>query len=122
MCPSEDLSSRWSIYPRTCTTTSRRRYVYASVTWPLYQFITPLPGSPHTLYHFLSNHLPLLFPPRSDPPVSSRVNPQTQFTGDLAYALVQGVVSPSEAEIPWLGACLTGADGWLNICIGLNHL
>ena len=83
--------------------------------------ITPFLGSPHTLYHFLSNHLPLLFPPRSNPPVSSRVNPQTQSTGDLAYALVQGVVSPSEAEIPWLGACLTGADGWLNICIGLHH-
>lgn len=44
-----------------------------------------------------------------------------QGTSDLAYALVQGVVSPPEAEIAWLGACLAGADGWLNICIGLNR-
>jgi len=96
-------------------------YIHRSLDHYIRMLITLLLGSPHTLYHFLSTHLPLLFPPRSNPPVSSRVNPQTQSTGDLAYALVQGVVSPSEAEIPWLGACLTGADGWLNICIGLNH-
>ncbi|EKM80858.1 hypothetical protein AGABI1DRAFT_119425 [Agaricus bisporus var. burnettii JB137-S8] len=75
-------------------------------------------GSPHTLHHFLSVHLPLLFPSRPSPPTSSRVN---QPTPELAYALVQGVLTPPEAEMAWLGACLAGADGWLNVCIGLNR-
>ncbi|KAF9451257.1 hypothetical protein P691DRAFT_796986 [Macrolepiota fuliginosa MF-IS2] len=77
-------------------------------------------GTPHTLYHFLSTHLPLLFPPRSTLPVTSRVSPATQTNTELAYALVQGIISPPEAEMAWLGACLAGADGWLNVCIGVN--
>jgi autophagy-related protein 5 len=95
------------------------KYYYPDLI-PFYPYVSST-GTPHTLYHFLSAHLPLLFPSRSVPPVSSRVNPSSQYTGDLAYALVQGVVSPPEAEIAWLGACLTGADGWLNICIGVNR-
>ncbi|KDR75414.1 hypothetical protein GALMADRAFT_249466 [Galerina marginata CBS 339.88] len=78
-------------------------------------------GTPHTLSHFFSTHLSLLFPPRPPPPPPSRLNPNPQAPNvpELAYALVQGVVSPPEAELAWLGACLAGADGWLNICIGI---
>lgn len=68
-------------------------------------------GSPATLAHYLSTHLPMLFPPSpSDPPFHN-----------LAYALIQGVVVPPEAEMPWLGACMSGADGWVNVCVGLLH-
>ncbi|KDQ49374.1 hypothetical protein JAAARDRAFT_212250 [Jaapia argillacea MUCL 33604] len=66
-------------------------------------------GGPHTLATFLSTHLPLLFPPERSP--SSRT---------LAYPLVQGVLCPPEAEMAWLGACMAGADGWVNVCIGLS--
>ena len=80
-------------------------------------------GSPNTLYHLLSTHLPLLFPPRPPPPPPSRLNPNPSAPAVpvLAYALIQGVVSPPEAELAWLGACLAGADGWLNICIGVSR-
>lgn len=80
-------------------------------------------GSPHTLYDFLSTNLSLLFPPRPPPPPPSRLNPNPQAPAvpALAYALIQGVVSPPEAELAWLGACLAGADGWLNICIGITR-
>jgi len=62
-------------------------------------------GIPHTLSHYLSTHIPLLFPPQS--------------SADIAYALIQGVLAPPEADMAWLGACLAGADGWVNICVGL---
>ncbi|KAH7925923.1 autophagy-related protein [Leucogyrophana mollusca] len=64
-------------------------------------------GLPHTLAHYLSTHLPLLFPqpPSSDP--------------NLAYALIQGVLAPPESEMAWLGACMAGADGWVNVCVGI---
>ncbi|CAA7259270.1 unnamed protein product [Cyclocybe aegerita] len=80
-------------------------------------------GTPHTLAHFVSNHLPLLFPPRPPPPPPSRLNPNPQAPAvpELAYALIQGVISPPEAELAWLSACLSGADGWLNICIGISR-
>lgn len=61
-------------------------------------------GSINTLSRFLDTHLPLLFPADRAP---------------LAYALIQGVLAPPEAEMAWLGACLAGADGWVNICVGL---
>ncbi|KAH9949007.1 autophagy protein Apg5-domain-containing protein [Amylocystis lapponica] len=64
-------------------------------------------GTTHTLAYFLTTHLPLLFP--ADP--TSR--------GDLAYALVQGVLAPPDTEMAWLGACMAGADGWVNVCVGL---
>ncbi|KAL6310316.1 autophagy protein Apg5-domain-containing protein [Sparassis latifolia] len=66
-------------------------------------------GSTHTLSHFLHTHLPLLFP-SSDP---------SAHQNSLAYALVQGVFAPSDAEMAWLGACMAGADGWVNVCVGL---
>lgn len=66
-------------------------------------------GSTHTLQQFLSHHLPQLFPPSlSEPPFH-----------DLGYALIQGVVTPPEAEMAWLGACMSGADGWVNVCVGV---
>ena len=65
------------------------------------------PGSMHTLSAFLTAHLPLLFPD----PASKKPN--------LAYALIQGVPAPPDTEMAWLGACMAGADGWVNICVGL---
>ncbi|KAF7795506.1 hypothetical protein EIP86_006668 [Pleurotus ostreatoroseus] len=66
-------------------------------------------GTPHTLGNFLAQHLPLLFPASaSDPPFR-----------DLAYPIVQGVVTPKDTEMAWLGACMAGADGWLNVCVGI---
>ncbi|TDL22655.1 autophagy protein 5 [Rickenella mellea] len=62
-------------------------------------------GSPTTLGSFLATHLPLLF---------------TQGRAK-AYALIQGVVCPYEAEMAWLGACMAGADGWVNIMVGIER-
>ncbi|KAI0790719.1 autophagy protein Apg5-domain-containing protein [Abortiporus biennis] len=68
-------------------------------------------GTPITLGHFLSTHLPLLFPASaSDPPFR-----------DLGYAIIQGVLTPADTEMAWLGACMAGADGWVNVCVGLLH-
>ena len=67
------------------------------------------PGFANTLGNVLSLQLPLLFPPSaSDPPFQ-----------DLAYSLVQGIVAPKESEMAWLGACMAGADGWVNVCVGI---
>ncbi|KAL4074331.1 autophagy protein Apg5-domain-containing protein [Scleroderma citrinum] len=62
--------------------------------------------TPHTLAHYLSTHLPQLFPSRT-----SGLN--------LAFPLIQGIVLPPETEMAWLGVCLAGADGWVNVCVGL---
>lgn len=62
--------------------------------------------TPHTLARYLSTHLPQLFPPRT-----SELN--------LAFPLIQGIILPPETEMAWLGACLAGADGWVNVCVGL---
>lgn len=59
-----------------------------------------------TLGGFLTTHVPLLFP--ADKPA-------------LAYALIQGVICPLDAELGWLGACMAGADGWVNIMIGIER-
>ena len=67
-------------------------------------------GTPNTLADLLSLHLPLLFPA-----------PGPGAGPTIAYALLQGVVTPAEAELAWLGACMSGADGWVNICIGLGR-
>ncbi|KAH8119041.1 autophagy protein 5 [Phellopilus nigrolimitatus] len=61
-------------------------------------------GSFNTLRNFLCTHLPLLFPSQKRA---------------LAYAVVQGVVCPLDAEIAWLGACMAGADGWVNLMISI---
>ncbi|KAF8124921.1 autophagy-related protein [Boletus edulis] len=66
-------------------------------------------GSAHTLSHYLSTHLPLLYPP------------QPSSSSELAYALIQGIVAPPETEMGWLGASLAGADGWVNICVGISR-
>ena len=64
-------------------------------------------GTMHTLSTFLTARLPLLFPE----PSSGKPN--------LGYALVQGVPAPPDTEMAWLGACMAGADGWVNVCVGL---
>ena len=64
-------------------------------------------GTVHTLASFLSARLPLLFPE----PSSGK--------GNLGYALIQGIPAPSDSEMAWLGACMAGADGWVNVCVGL---
>jgi autophagy-related protein 5 len=64
-------------------------------------------GSAHTLAHYLSTLLPLLFPPLPYP------------GSELAYALIQGVLVPPDAEMAWLGACMAGADGWVSVCVGI---
>lgn len=69
-------------------------------------------GSPNTLAEFLSQRLPLLFPIPS---------PSAPVPRNLAYTLIQGVLAPPEAELAWLGACMAGADGWVNVCVGLLH-
>lgn len=66
-------------------------------------------GAPLTLAQFLASCMPLLFSP---PAVVSK-------TEGATYAMVQGVVAPMNSEMAWLGACMTGADGWVNICIGI---
>ena len=78
-------------------------------------------GTPYMLRDFVSKHLPLLFPPRPPTPPPSRLNPnpQTPQTPELAFVLVQGVICPPDADLAFLGACLVGADGWLNLCIGI---
>ncbi|KAF4567701.1 autophagy protein 5 [Pleurotus pulmonarius] len=78
-------------------------------------------GSPNTLGQYLATHIPLLFPLQPPPPPPSRTNPNPQAPAvqQLAYALIQGVLAPPEAEMAWLGACLAGADGWVNVCVGL---
>lgn len=78
--------------------------------------MTVRPGISTTLAHFLSTHVPLLFPPGS---VTSMPSRSTSTSPEFAYALIQGVLTPSDAELAWLGACMAGADGWLNICVGL---
>ncbi|KAF9050978.1 autophagy-related protein [Hymenopellis radicata] len=78
-------------------------------------------GSPYTLATYLSAHVPLLFPARPPAPPPSRTNPNPQppAAPEPAYALVQGVVTPLDSEMAWLGACMAGADGWVNVCVGI---
>lgn len=68
--------------------------------------LTPETERPHTISRFLTSTLPLLFP---------------EVGKQHAYATVQGVVCPPEAELSWLGACMAGADGWVNICVGITR-
>ncbi|KAF7321408.1 Autophagy protein 5 [Mycena kentingensis (nom. inval.)] len=80
-------------------------------------------GTPYTLTHYLSTHAPLLFPPQPPAPPPSRTNPNPKPPSrpELAYPLVQGVLTPLESEMAWLGACLAGADGWVNVCVGISR-
>lgn len=68
--------------------------------------LTPKIERPHSLSRFLTNTLPFLFP---------------EAGKQRAYAIVQGVVCPPDTELSWLGACMAGADGWVNICIGISR-
>ncbi|KAJ1028089.1 hypothetical protein NDA13_003538 [Ustilago tritici] len=70
-------------------------------------------GRVNTLGGVLSALFPLLFPP---PPSFSSFQGQGK---PLAYAVVQGVRVPLDAEIGWLGSALVGPDGWVSVVIGL---
>jgi autophagy-related protein 5 len=70
-------------------------------------------GRANTLGAVLSALFPLMFPP--PPSFSSFQAPSPP----LAYALVQGVRMPLDAEIAWLGSALVGPDGWVAVVIGL---
>ncbi|KAF8335476.1 autophagy protein 5 [Cantharellus anzutake] len=74
----------------------------------LQDVVSPLneDGRPTMLRDLLRNHVPLLFPPQPSVP--------------LAYAIIQGVVVPGEAEVAWLNTCMGGIDGFLSIFIGIG--
>ncbi|GAA5823957.1 hypothetical protein JCM11251_003357 [Rhodosporidiobolus azoricus] len=65
-------------------------------------------GSPTTLSRFLATVIPILFPPSTSSP-------------PLAHPLIQGIFPPASTELGWLGACLCGADGWVNIVVVLDE-
>lgn len=65
-------------------------------------------GRAATLHSVLSALFPLLFPPTPTFSASSSPTPPPP----LAYAVIQGIRVPLEAEIPWIGAVLPSADGW----------
>ncbi|GAA5859305.1 hypothetical protein JCM1840_004554 [Sporobolomyces johnsonii] len=65
-------------------------------------------GAPTTLHSALSALLPLLFPPAPSAPA-------------LAHPLIQGILVPLESEVGWLGACMAGADGWVNVVVVLDE-
>lgn len=75
-------------------------------------------GLPHSLNLFLTAQLPLLFKPSPNSPLSPAAHEGPKF--NLAFAVVQGVIAPLDCEMAWLGACMSGADGWVNVCIGLE--
>lgn len=66
-------------------------------------------GRPTTLHGVLSALFPLLFPPT---PTFATSTAQSVPPPPLAYAVIQGIRVPLEAEIPWIGAALASADGW----------
>ena len=89
------------------------RFHPSLVVWPVRSFFASSnsfpTGTPLALGAYLTQHLPLLFPAsESDPPFH-----------DLGHPLVQGVPVPKDADMGWLGACMAGADGWVNVCIAL---
>ncbi|KAG8835040.1 autophagy protein 5 [Serendipita sp. 399] len=67
-------------------------------------------GQPITLRHLMEQHLGLLFPSKRE----------STGGATLAHAIVQGVVVPLETELAWLGACMSGADGWVSVVVGLG--
>jgi len=68
-------------------------------------------GAHLTLGDLLANHLPLLFPKGAS---------KQNLALPGAYAVVQGIEPPLDSEIGWLGASLAGADGWVNVCVGVR--
>ncbi|UZJ54202.1 hypothetical protein CBS101457_003522 [Exobasidium rhododendri] len=65
-------------------------------------------GRPITLHSVLSALFPLLVPPM--PTFST--SPSQIPPPPMAYAVIQGIRIPFEAEIPWIGSALSSADGW----------
>jgi len=70
---------------------------------------------PITLIRVLHKYLPRLFP--SD---GSSSKDAGGSGGGLGVAIAQGVELPMEAEMAWLAATMSGADGWLRIGIRLK--
>ncbi|CEH12948.1 Protein involved in autophagy and nutrient starvation [Ceraceosorus bombacis] len=70
-------------------------------------------GQPVALSHVLSSLFPLLFPPTP----SFGLTRAADQRRSLAYAVVQGIRIPLDSEIPWIGAVLCNADGWVTVCI-----
>ena len=68
-------------------------------------------GQPATVKTLMETHLPLLFPPEEKAGGSS----------SLAHVMVHGVVVPLETELAWLGACMSGADGWVSLVVALGR-
>lgn len=82
-------------------------------------------GSPTTLRQALSQLVPLLFPPL--PTSSSASSPAAPSAPPppppppLAYPLIHGIYPPFETEVGWLGACMAGPDGWVNVVVVLDE-
>jgi autophagy-related protein 5 len=66
-------------------------------------------GRAITLHIVLSSLFPLLFPPT---PTFSTAAATGIQPAPLAYAVIQGIRVPLEAEIAWIGSVLPYADGW----------
>lgn len=59
-------------------------------------------GTPTTLGMHLLSLVPLFFPAHAPP---------------LVVPIVHGIEVPLEAQLGWLGSCLLGADGWVNVVL-----
>ncbi|KWU41647.1 hypothetical protein RHOSPDRAFT_30403 [Rhodotorula sp. JG-1b] len=79
-------------------------------------------GSPTTLRQALSQLVPLLFAPlpSSSSSSSSPAAPPPP-PPPLAYPLIHGIYPPFETEVGWLGACMAGPDGWVNVVVVLDE-
>lgn len=75
-------------------------------------------GSPTTLRQALSQLVPLLFPPVPSSSSSTAAPPPPP---PLAYPLIHGIYPPFETEVGWLGACMAGPDGWVNVVVVLDE-
>lgn len=67
-------------------------------------------GRPNTLHSVLSALFPLLVPP-----IPAFTNSASQVSGPpppMAYAVIQGIRIPFDAEITWISSALSSADGW----------
>lgn len=81
-------------------------------------------GTPTTLRQALSQLVPLLFPPLPSLSTSSSSSSSPAAPPPpppLAYPLIHGIYPPFETEVGWLGACMAGPDGWVNVVVVLDE-
>ncbi|KAK4056155.1 autophagy protein 5 [Microbotryomycetes sp. JL221] len=86
--------------------------VYLPEGAPVLQDLAPpltKQGNPLTLGDHLSTLAPLLYP----------VSDQGR-TRSSVRTIVQGIEVPMEAHVIWLGSCLVGVDGWVNVVVSLE--